>query len=207
MIADTLEMVVWRARALPARLIALVLAAVACLGILSAAACGCKGSNAPTPQNAQAIAGASVTALSAAWTLGAEACVDVAQAANNDQTRQKCEAAFVPALDAIEAAAGMVDAWADADQANFPCALADILTAMGPTTSLLTQLGVAVPPQLSQGVALAQSFLPMCARDGGAPDAAPEASPAPPPPSVTAAQLERAVLSRKSAMQAAGVSP
>jgi len=194
-IAETLEITVWRARALPARLIALVLGAVAALGILSAVACGCKGSATPT-QTPQAIASESVIALAGAWALASDGCLAAAEAQQSEALRQQCAAVLVPLSDLIIDAATMVDAWTDADQANLPCVLFDVAAAFAPTSALLAKLGVAVPAEIAQGLTLAEAFIPQCTREAGPPDAGPPATPA------SAAQLERTLLAMRHALHA-----
>lgn len=156
---------------------------------------GCGSSNqppAPPSTTARTVATDSVLSLTAGWKIGVQACRAVAVAMQDDSVRLQCEAIFDPARNGLLIAAGMVDAWTDAAQAQIPCALADIAASFQPATALLVRLNVAIPPQVAQGLTFAMALIPQCARDGGA-DAAPDApapaadagGDAPPPPTVS----------------------
>lgn len=171
-VADTLEFVVWRARAIPTRLVALVLALVAGLGILSAAACGCSGGGAQTPTlTPRQISRATVATLDSAFVAGAKACLAVAKSEQNDQIRQQCASAFQPMIAPLETAADAVDAWGDATQGQVACLAQDIVAGLGSAGVLLQSLGIPVPVAIADATAFAQPFMAQCVREGGVPDA------------------------------------
>lgn len=172
--------------------------ALLCIGsLVLGAIVGCKSNTTPAP-DPKTVAAETVSTLTLAWNVAAEGCAAVAQAQNSNAELQQCAAAFMPALDLLEDAASMIDTWSDADQANLPCVLADAAAALSHTTTLLTQFSVTVPPELAQGLTLAEAFIPQCNRsdaataDGGALGAAP-ATPA------TAAEFERTLKTMRAA--------
>jgi hypothetical protein len=154
-------------RRVTAASVACLVASVLSVGLFVGVVFGCHAQS-PTPQTARAIAADTVQAFNTAWGLSSVACYTVAQTQGSEATRQKCVAVLTPAYESIVSAALAVDAFTDATSgASIGCVLSDVSGLMQSVESLLIQLQVAVPPALTQGLALAESLIPQCVRDAG----------------------------------------
>lgn len=188
---STAEVALWRVRgsmqALSARVVLLVLGAIAAVGFLSAVACGCSGSGPQTPTlTPRQVARATVATLDSAFVAGAEACLSVAKTEQSDALRQQCAKAFQPMIHPLETAADAIDAWGDATQGQVACLAQDIVAGLASAGVMLQQLGLPAMPAIEDAIAFAQPFLPGCTREAGAPDAA---SSGPPLPTLRSAPL------------------
>lgn len=139
--------------------------ALACL--LAVFTSDCKSASSPSV-DPRALARGTVETLETVWNVSANACVDVAVAEESKTTLQTCQKVLDPARTAIVAAADMVDTWTDADQKNFPCAIADAMAGLTQIQATIASQGP-LPQVVADGFSLAKMYTPQCVRPDGGP--------------------------------------
>lgn len=124
---------------------------------------GCQLFSPSSPSaTARAQARGLVMTSEAVWVTSADACLSFAKAKEDDSIRLKCANVLLPAHDVIASAAEAVDTWTDASASKWPCVAKDILGEVQKIESVLTEVGITVPPAVKDAESLASQFVPQC---------------------------------------------
>lgn len=120
----------------------------------------------PSPQvDAKALASATVSLLIQGEDFEKQACM-VLETAQTFKAGT-CATAMQVVDGSLQLAQSVVNTWTDAAANKFGCALGDGINGLLNMETLLTQQGVVIPQIVTDGLNLAQAFLPLCAPDAG----------------------------------------